>query len=130
MPLAYFLHLPGSRSNAVICRNPQKIGGGNVEPGAGRGGSGEEARSPILAAVSCWVSWNRLVKLHPKLSLFPQFFVSFVLFLCQDTLCKVLVVFSFPDHKSHQICNRKLAGRQVLANPAFKASLFLSKKGV
>lgn len=56
---------------------------------------------PVLAAVSCWVSWNHLVKLHPKLSLFPQFSVSFVLFLCQDTLCKALVVFSFPDHKSH-----------------------------
>lgn len=112
------------------CHNPQKIGGGNVELGARRGGGREEARSPILAAVKCWVSWNRHVKLSLKLPLFPQFFVSSVLFLCWDTLCEGLVFFSFLDNKSHKICDRKLAGRRVLANPAFKVSLFLSKISV
>jgi len=70
------------------------------------------------------------VKLCSKLSFFPEFFVSFVLFLCRDTLCKGLGFFSLPDNKSHKICDKKLAGRQGLANPTFKVSLFLSKISV
>lgn len=63
----------------------------------------------------------------PKIVCFPQFFLNFILFFCWDTLCKGFVFFSFPGSKSHKISERKLAGTQVLANPVFKVSLFLSK---
>lgn len=98
------------------CQHPQKIVGGNVEPGGGRGGGGEEAGSPILAGPSCRIGWSCLEKMHPKSSLFPEFWFrsSVGMLYTKGWFSSV-----FQTIKAAK-CKRKLAGRQVLADHMLK----------
>lgn len=92
-----------------------------MEPEGGKGGGGEEADLPFWQEGSIGSVLENCTLKH----LSSPTSGSFVLFLSWDALCK-----GFPNSNSCRIDDRKLAGRQVLANCAFKVSLFLSKISV
>lgn len=95
-----------------------------MELEGGKGGGGEEADLPFWQEGSIESAGAVLGNCTLK-HLTSLTSGSFVLFLSWDALCK-----GFPNSSSCRIDDRKLAGRQVLANRAFKVSLFLSKISV